>query len=76
MGKPEIPVGKSHASHHSILEASEKIRAVICGDAIFLLFSACSADLHIPTNAHSQSILIRLRLKLFASPTSLHFSVH
>ena len=44
MGKPEIPVGKSHASHHSILEASEKIWAVICGDAIFLLFSACSAD--------------------------------
>jgi len=43
MGKPEIPIGKSHVSQHSIWEASEKIWAMICGDAIFsTLFSLFS----------------------------------
>ena len=43
-GKPDIPDGKSNGSRHSVWEASE-IWAVILGDAIFLLFLVCSADL-------------------------------
>ena len=44
MKKPDISVGKPNGSRHSVWEASE-IWAVILGDAIFLLFLVCSADL-------------------------------
>ena len=36
-GKPEIPVGRSNSSRHS-LGKLQKIWALICGVAIFLLF--------------------------------------
>ena len=44
MEKPEIPDGKLNNSHHSVWKASE-IWTVVSGDAIFLLFLVCSADL-------------------------------
>ena len=46
MGKPEIPV-ENQMVHAIPFGKPQKIWAVICGDAIFLFFSVCSADLDI-----------------------------
>ena len=46
LGKSDISVGKSNDSP-TLFWKLQKIWAVICGDAIFLRFSVCSADLDI-----------------------------
>ena len=45
-GKPEIPV-ENQMVHAIPFGKPRKIWTVICGDAIFLLFSVCSADMDI-----------------------------
>ena len=46
MGKPEIPV-ENQMVHAILFGKRHKIWGVICGDAIFLFFSVCSADLDV-----------------------------
>ena len=46
MGKPEIPI-ENQMVHANLFGKLHKIWAVICGNAIFLFFSVCLADLDV-----------------------------
>ena len=70
MGNPEILLGKSNGSRHTVRGAS----AVIRGDAIFLLFLVCSADLDIHCIISPVSVIHSIDLQIhFARSRSPRF---